>query len=102
MEIQYKDPDSNLDFHFEWQTWADEGDYLTASVWVVPAGLTGGAESLFVGQERDLAGEYRDVQRTSIFLSGGTAGQSYTVTNRITTVRGRQEDRSFELRIQEH
>jgi hypothetical protein len=37
----------------------------------------------------------------SAWLSGGTAGQSFTVTNRITTTGGRTEDRSFTIRVEE-
>jgi len=37
----------------------------------------------------------------TVWLSGGTAGQSYIVTNRITTAAGRTEDRSFTIRVEE-
>jgi hypothetical protein len=37
----------------------------------------------------------------TVWLSGGTAGTDYTVTNRITTSAGRQVDRSFILYVRE-
>lgn len=101
MDVKFQDPQARLDYHFEWQCWLAPGDYLTESEWLVPDGLTATEPTLFVGQERDLAGDYQPVQRTTVFLTGGIAGEVYTVTNRITTARGRQEDRSFELRIKE-
>lgn len=102
MDIFYKDPQDRADYHCEWQMALQDDDYLTVSAWVVPVGLLGSDEALFVGYENDLAGNPREVQRASIFLAGGTVGEAYTVTNRITTARGRQLDRSFQLRIQEN
>lgn len=37
--------------------------------------------------------------RTTVWLSGGIAGQSYTVNNRITTSGGRTNDRSFVFQV---
>lgn len=37
----------------------------------------------------------------SFFIRPGAAGQSYTVTNRITTTGGRTEDRSFLVRVEQ-
>lgn len=45
--------------------------------------------------------ETNTATKATVWLSGGTAGQIYTVTNRITTAAGRTEDRSFAIRVEE-
>jgi len=39
--------------------------------------------------------------RATVWLSGGTEGQLYTVTNRITTSGGRTDERSFVIQVQD-
>ena len=102
MDILYKDPDERSDFHIEWQAALQDGDYVISSTWIVPVGLASSAPSIHVANELDLAGRPRQVQRTTVFLEGGESGKIYTVTNRIATARGRQLDRSFELRMEDH
>ena len=77
-----KDPDSIIDYGVDWSTWLADGETITASVWIVPTGLTS-------------VGESNTTIATSIFLSGGTIGETYTLTNRITTTAARTEDRSM-------
>lgn len=101
MEILFKDPDATKDFHVEWQGGFADGDYVETSTWVAPDGITATEPSLFVGHEPDATGALRPVQRATVFLAGGMLGASYIVTNRVTTVRGRTMDQSFELRIRE-
>ncbi len=38
---------------------------------------------------------------TTIWLSGGTAGSSYTASNRVVTAEGRTEDRTILIRVEE-
>lgn len=101
MEILFKDPDATKDFHVEWQGAFADGDYVQSSAWVTPAGITATDPSLFVGHEPDMTGQLRAVQRATVFLDGGAVGESYIITNRVNTVRGRTMDQSFELRIKE-
>jgi hypothetical protein len=82
-----KDPDAILDYAVDWSRWL-AGDTIAASVWIVPAGLTKVTES-------------NTPTKAIVWLSGGSAGQTYTVTNRITTAAGRTEDRSFTIRVEE-
>lgn len=84
-----KDPNATLDYGHDWALWLSEsnGDTINASTWAsTPAGLTHGITTINVGV-------------TSVFLSGGTVGTIYTVTNHITTAGGRQDDRSFRVRV---
>ena len=82
-----KDPDAILDYAVDWSRWL-AGDEIFSSAWTVPVGLTKVTDAL-------------TPTKTTVWLSGGTAGQSYTVTNRITTSAGRTEDRSFIAKVEE-
>ena len=82
-----KDPNAVLDYSIDWGRWL-AGDQIAASEWIVASGLTKMADS-------------KTVTSATVWLSGGTAGQSYTVTNRVTTAAGRTEDRSFTIRVEE-
>ncbi|MCC6394787.1 MAG: hypothetical protein IT167_29610 [Bryobacterales bacterium] len=82
-----KDPNAVLDYSIDWTRWLAE-DQIVASEWIVESGLTKMADS-------------KTAASATLWLSGGTAGQSYIVTNRITTAAGRTEDRSFTIRVEE-
>lgn len=82
-----KDPNAVLDYSIDWARWL-AGDQIAASEWIVASGLTKMADS-------------KTATSATVWLSGGTAGQSYIVTNRITTAAGRTEDRSFTIRVEE-
>lgn len=62
---------STLDYGFDWSDWL-EGKTIIESSWVAPAGVT-------VVDE-----DFSDII-ARIWLSGGVDGQSYEITNRITT-----------------
>jgi hypothetical protein len=82
-----KDPNAVLDYSIDWTRWL-AGDQIATSEWIIPSGLTKMADS-------------KTVTAATVWLSSGTASQSYTVTNRITTAAGRTEDRSFTIRVEE-
>lgn len=75
-----KDPDAVEDYVFNWLAELDD-DTIATSVWVVPVGITKDSDS-------------NDDSTTTVWLSGGSAGAYYQVTNRITTVGGRTLDRT--------
>lgn len=84
-----KDPNSVLDYQRDWSDWlATVDDTIATSTWIVPPGLTKGAES-------------KTDTTATVWLSGGTVGTSYDVTNRITTAGGRTDDRTFRISIRE-
>ena len=82
-----KDPNAVLDYGIDWTRWL-AGDQIATSEWIIPTGLTKMADS-------------KTATSATVWLSGGSVGQSYTVTNRITTAAGRTEDRSFTIRVEE-
>ena len=82
-----KDPDATLDYSFSWKKWLN-GDTIIDSEWIVEPGVTLEDET---GSE---------VIRTA-WVSGGTVGESYELTNRITTAGGRIDDRTLILDCEE-
>jgi hypothetical protein len=83
----YKDPDAVLDYQIDWSTWLGS-DTISTSAWTVQSGLTKGSDS-------------KTDTTTTVWLSGGTAGQTYRVTNRIVTAGGRTDDRTFWVVVDE-
>ena len=83
-----KDPDAVLDYSVDWSKWL-AGDQIATSDWFV-------SDPALVA-----AGGSNTPTRATAWLSGGTAGQSYTVTNQITTSGGRTDERSFTIQVQE-
>ena len=82
-----KDPDAKLDYEIDWTSWLN-GDTIDSSAWIVPTGIT---------KESDA----HDDTSTTIWLSGGSVGEVYNITNRITTAGGRIEDRTIVFTIEE-
>lgn len=82
-----KDPQARKDYQFDWSAWLDEaGDTISASTWTPTSGITVDSSS-------------RTDTHTTVWLSGGTAGQSYEVVNHITTAGGREDDRTLLVRV---
>lgn len=78
-----KDPQSVLDYYIDWSDWMTAGDSISTSSWdVSPDTLTEGA-AIDSGNLR------------GVWLSGGTVGVRYRVTNTIVTAQGRTEQQSL-------
>jgi len=82
-----KDPQSNLDYQIDWTAWL-AGDTISASSWSAGAGITVGANT------------HTDAVAT-VWLSGGSAGSSYVVTNQITTTSGRIDERAITILVRD-
>jgi hypothetical protein len=82
-----KDPNAILDYQINWATWLGT-DTIASSAWTVPTGLTQVSATA-------------STTATTIWLSGGTAGTSYSVVNRIVTDGGRTEDRTLTIVVAE-
>jgi len=83
-----KDPQAVLDFEVDWlsKSWLGTGETITASTWTVPSGITKDSDTFDDGS-------------ATIWLSGGTAGERYTVINHIVTNAGREDDRSMLISV---
>lgn len=76
-----KDPDAVLDYQVDWGLWLADGEVITESDWIVARG------------DVVLGGTGWTDTASMAWLSGGT--QTSTVTNRIATSEGREDNRSF-------
>lgn len=74
MTWQFKDPDETLDYQIDWSTTLGT-DTISTSVWTVPVGITEASSA-------------NTTTTATIFLSGGTDGTRYDLTNTITTAGG--------------
>lgn len=85
-----KDPNEKKDYGFNWAGTIDDpgiayGDPITASTWDVPSPLVKFSDNFSNGA-------------TTIWLTGGVDGETYILTNHVTTSGGRNYDESIKLR----
>jgi hypothetical protein len=84
-----KDPDAQLDFSVDWSDWFTGEEEIASVTWTVETGLT------------NVTTSYTGTTAT-IWLSGGKAGRSYKVSNRITTDSSpaRTDERTFTVSVE--
>lgn len=84
-----KDPAAVLDYEVDWTAWLTEaGDTIDTSTWTVPDGITVDSDT-------------HTATVATIWLSGGTLGTAYAVTNRITTAGGRTDERTIVILVRD-
>jgi len=88
MQTYLKDPEAVLDYGFDWSDWLADGETISTSSWTVENGITKDSDS-------------KTTTVTTIWLSGGSAGTTYTLTNHIVSSAGREDDRSFAVQVQD-
>lgn len=74
-----KAPEDILDFTWDWSTWLTQGDTISTFSFTAAVGLT----------IETTPPSSNTTTTATVWIGGGTAGQSYTVTNQITTAGGR-------------
>lgn len=83
-----KDPDSTLDYQFNWVEWLGT-DTIASSVFTVePNTIT-------------IQTTTNTTTTATVWLNGGVVGTLYKIKNRITTVSGRVDERTVGLKIKE-
>jgi hypothetical protein len=82
-----KDPDATLDFSVDWTEWLGT-DTISGSHWTAETGITQHADS------------HTDTIAT-VWISGGTDQNDYTLMNQITTVAGRVDERTLVIEARE-
>jgi len=80
-----EDPDAIKDYTINWATYLG-ADTIATSTWTVPTGITKVSDT-------------KTTTTTLVWLSGGTAGSSYSLINRITTAGGRTEDQILVIKV---
>lgn len=85
-----KDPNEILDYSVDWNPRLLDDDSIASSTWTIST--TDG--SLVIDSAVPAAAGI-----TTVWLSGGTEGYSYVLTNRVITTDGRTMDQSLRLRI---
>ena len=80
-----KDPDSRLDYGFDWTHWLASGEAISSSVWSAEtSGIT-------------VTSAYKSGSKTLFWASGGTNGSPYGLKNWILTSQTRQAVRRLRL-----
>jgi len=83
-----KDPDAVLDYTRSWADWLADGETISTSTWIAESGITVDSDT-------------NDTTTATVWLSGGTAGEDYELTNRITTSASRTDDRTFRIQVRQ-
>lgn len=85
-----KDPDATVDYLFDWRAFylADAETITSASAVVTPTGLT-------IDSDPNTANDH------TIWVSGGTRGETYLLTSRVVTSDGRTDDHSIHVIVRD-
>jgi hypothetical protein len=83
-----KDPDAVLDYGFDWSDWLATGETISTSAWTVSTGITEDSDE-------------NTTTETKVWLSGGTAGNTYTAANKIVTSAGRTDERTHHIYVRQ-
>ena len=85
-----KDPQAVLDYMIDWSSWltAAGDDTITASSWTATDGIT-------------IDSDTNTTTTATVWLSGGTVGTTYELTNHIVTLAGREDDRTIKIKCKQ-
>lgn len=83
-----KDPDAVLDYQVDWTAWLADGETIASSQMLAGTGITVDSVS-------------NTATTATVWLSGGTVGEAYEVTNRITTTQARTDDRTMRIVVRQ-
>jgi hypothetical protein len=84
-DVFLQDPDEALDYIRDWSTDL-VGDTIATSTWTAPVGIT-------------IDDDSNTTTTATVWISGGTLGNDYDVTNRIVTAGGRTLEHTIQFRI---
>lgn len=89
MSVRLKDPQETIDYAVDWSDFLATGETISASTWSLSS------TSMSLGT---LAAT---TTTTAAFVTGGTVGTVYRLTNKITTNQTRVAERSVIIRVEE-
>lgn len=87
-----KDPGAKLNYSIDWTDWMPQSDTISTSTWTLET-ISGDAAPL-VNHSTSI-----NTYKTTVTISGGTAGKIYKVTNTITLGSGLIDKRYFRLKV---
>lgn len=85
-----KDTAADLDYVIDWSSWLESLETIISFTVTVTTGITLGTGAKAASQA---AG------KVTVWLSGGTVGETYTVQCTITTSAGRTDNRKMIIRV---
>ena len=88
--VDDKDPDATVIYTMDWTNRLNSGATISTSDWTIQVGLTKVTAGIVTGN-----------LKTSVKLSGGTAGTDYTCTNSVTTSDGETLELTGIVRVRE-
>lgn len=91
--LKFKSPAARLDFAMDWTDTLPGGDFITVSTWTITSPAPGNPEFLVI----DSSLFTRTV--TTVWLTHGVVGTTYTLVNSITTQLGRSDQWSVQVEI---
>lgn len=93
--VLVKDPDEVIDYTVDWEAegWLATSETISASSWTVTP--VDASSPLTVDSDNN------DTTTATAFLSAGNVGQSYRVTNEITTNQSRTGHKTVVVRVEE-
>ena len=89
MAVRLKDPQESIDYAVDWSDFLASGETISASSWA------SSSTALAIGTVS------ATTDTTAVFVSGGTVGDVYRVTNKVTTTQTRIAERSVIVRVEE-
>lgn len=90
-----KDPHAQLTYTVDWSDWLPASTTLSTGTFTAST-IANDANPLSIGATAII-----DQNKSTVIISGGTAGEIYTVTNSITTNNGDVDRRRFRIRVVE-
>jgi hypothetical protein len=88
LAVFYKQPSEVLDYDIDFTEWMTPGDSIATATATSDAGITLGATTIIGYVVKQ-------------WVSGGTDGNSYKVTVKVTTNGGRVKEADFRVRVRE-
>lgn len=87
--LKRKDPNAVKNYEVDWgEEYLQGGDTITSSTWFADTGIT-------------IDSHTNTTTVATVWLSGGTDGLDYRVTNRITTASGLTDDYSLIMQVRQ-
>lgn len=85
-----KDPEATLDYSIDWTNWMPTSDTISTSTWAVTS-PAGDSDPITVSSDSETS------YVATAVLTGGTSGNSYTITNTIATNNNITDRRNFRI-----